>query len=96
MHLTKRARVGMKMLAALCYVKHHPGCAKIDVALAIHPGARRALPSSFAAGYPTIDRCIAAGWVSAEVDDDARAPIYQLTLTPEGVAFLNTRGYLPS
>lgn len=90
MHLTKRARVGQKMLAALCYVKHNPGCAKIDVALAIHPGSSRVLPQSFAAGYPTVDRCVAAGWMSAGLVAEWRAPIYSLTLTPEGFAFLNT------
>lgn len=87
----KRARVGQKMLAALCFVKYHPGCAKIDVALAIHPGSVRWLPQSFAAGYQTINRCIDAGWVSDRVDIAARAPIYQLTLTPEGFALLTTR-----
>lgn len=91
MQILKRARVGQQMLAALCYIEYHPGCAKIDVALAIHPGSTRVLPQSFAAGYPTVNRCIDAGWVSAQVDIDARVQVYQLTLTPEGFALLTTR-----
>jgi hypothetical protein len=86
----KRMRIGQKMLAALCYIKHHPGCAKVDVALAIHPGSSRANLGSYAAGYPTIDRCIAHGWVAASLDIRARNPVYCLTLTPEGFGLLHS------
>lgn len=84
-------RTGHQMLAALRFVAAHPGCAKIDVALALHPGSSRILPQSFGAGYATINRCIAAGWVSAGFVAQSRAPIYSLVLTTEGLAFLKTK-----
>jgi hypothetical protein len=91
MQLDTRPRIGQKMLAALCFIKHHPGCAKIDVALAIHPGSTRSLHSSFAAGYKTVDACIAGGFVRAELDISARVTVYQLTVTPKGFALLNEK-----
>lgn len=72
------------MLLALDFVRRFPGSTKYAVAKAI--GAPFVDPAhSPGALYETIDRCIAAGFLDAELADGRR---YSLTITASGLAEL--------
>jgi hypothetical protein len=75
---TKKVRVGATMFAVLAVVADNPGCAKIVPARAAGPH------NSTQYGYRSVDRCIAAGLITATLAPGR----YELAITDTGAAVL--------
>jgi hypothetical protein len=88
----KRRRIGRSMLLALDFVYLNHRCTKFACARAI--GAPRDVDPAHspASMYWTIDRCIALGYLAAELVKE-RPRVYALTITPSGAALLKERMY---
>lgn len=82
----KRQCIGHNMRRAVAFIDRHPGCKIIDVALHLLPPDQRTCPSTLSAGYATVHRCMAAGFVKGyQVAVGSGPTHYRLQTTAAGL-----------